>query len=173
MTEFSAPLKRFAGQGEKTGWTYIEISAKLAQRLKPGNKKSFRVKGRLDDYTIAGVALMPMGGGAFIMAVNAAMRKGIKKEAGATVRVRLEEDRKEIKPPAELMACLRDEPTALAYYKSLAPSHRLYFNRWIESAKTDGTKTKRMAHAVNALGQGQPFNIMLRTLKKDRQDLLG
>ena len=32
--------------GEKTGWSYIEIPAAIAQQLKPNYKKSFRVKGK-------------------------------------------------------------------------------------------------------------------------------
>jgi hypothetical protein len=45
MIKFTATLLKFDKQGEKTGWTYIEIPADLAQKLKPGNKKIFRVKG--------------------------------------------------------------------------------------------------------------------------------
>ena len=87
MLQFNTILKQFNEQGEKTGWTYIEIPAKIAQQLKPGNKKSFRVKGRLDNYEIKGVALMPMGEGDFIMAVNATMRKGIGKRKGDKLKV--------------------------------------------------------------------------------------
>src|SRR6185369_14642663 len=96
VINFTATLLQFAEQGEKTGWTYIQIPAKLAQQLKPGNKKSFRVKGKLDDYAIKTVALIPMGGGEFIMAVNATMRKGIGKRKGAKVKVQLQVDSKPI-----------------------------------------------------------------------------
>ena len=83
MIEFTATLKQFSEQGEKTGWTYIEIPIDIAQQLKPGNKKSFRVRGKLDKYPIEHIALMPMGAGVFIMAVNADMRKGMGKKKGA------------------------------------------------------------------------------------------
>lgn len=172
MVQFSTVIKRFAEQGEKTGWTYIEIPAAFAQQLKPNNKKTFRVKGTLDDFAVAGVALMPMGGGDFIMPLNATIRKGIKKGQGALMRVKLAVDEKEIQPPTALMECLRDEPAALAHFNSLAKSHRLYFTRWILSAKTEGTKTKRIAQAVNALAKRLHFGEMLRALKKDREELL-
>ena len=71
---------KFGKQGEKTGWTYIEIPADLAQKLKPGNKKEFKVKGKLDKYVITRVSLLPMGSGIFIMALNAEMRKAIGKD---------------------------------------------------------------------------------------------
>ena len=99
MIQFTAIIKKFDQQGEKTGWTYIEIPAALAQQLKPGNKKSFRVKGKLDSYSIEQVALVPMGGGDFIMALNTTMRKGIGKGKGATLQVQLEVDTQEMLPP--------------------------------------------------------------------------
>ena len=70
---FSTTILQFASQGEKTGWSYIKINKKIAQELKPDTKTSFRVKGKLDTFVIKGVALIPMGGGDFILAFNAAI----------------------------------------------------------------------------------------------------
>ena len=58
--QFTATIKRFRENAEKTGWTYIEIPASLAEKLVPGNKKGFRVKGYLDDYAFDGISLLPM-----------------------------------------------------------------------------------------------------------------
>ena len=44
MIQFTVTIHRFEKQGEKTGWTYIEIPSDIAQKLKPGNKKSFQGK---------------------------------------------------------------------------------------------------------------------------------
>jgi len=38
---FMATLKRFDSMGEKTGWTYIEVPAGLAQQLHPSDKNLF------------------------------------------------------------------------------------------------------------------------------------
>jgi hypothetical protein len=92
MVGFNTIILQFAGQGEKTGWTYIEIPADIAQQMKPGNKKSFRVRGMLDNLAVSGIAIMPMGEGNFIMALRAEVRKGIHKNAGAMLQVKLEED---------------------------------------------------------------------------------
>lgn len=54
--------------------------------------KSFRVKGSLDNYTIQYVALLPMGDGSFIMAINTEMRKAVGKKKGASIEVTLELD---------------------------------------------------------------------------------
>lgn len=168
MIQFSTTILRFHDQGEKTGWTYIEIPAKIAEQLKPGNKKSFRVKGKLDNYAIKGVALMPMGEGDFIMALNADMRKGTGKRKGDKLRVQLEADDKLPELSADMLECLSDEPAAHKYFNSLPYSHRLYFSRWIESAKTAPTKAKRIAQAVNALARNMGFGEMLREGKKSR-----
>ena len=66
MIKFISTIQKFEKQGEKTGWTYIEIPEAIATQLLPNNKKSFRVKGKLDDYEINGIALLPMGSGNFI-----------------------------------------------------------------------------------------------------------
>lgn len=166
MIRFTATLKRFAAQGEKTGWTVIEITPDLAEELKPGNKKSFRVKGLIDKHKIAGVALIPMGGGSFVLAVNAGMRKAIAKKAGAMVNVQLEEDKKGYVINQELMDCLADEPAALEYFNSLPNGHRNYFSKWIETAKTEPTKAKKIAQAVSALALGWGFPEMVRANKK-------
>jgi len=163
MLDFIATLKQFADQGEKTGWTYIEIPADLTQQLKPGTKKSFRVKGKLDNYKIAGVALLPMGNGSFIMAVNATMRKGIGKKKGAMVKVKLEEDKKEFRFNKDFMECMADEPAATEFFQTLAGSHQRYFSKWIDEAKTVQTKTKRIAWAVTALSKKQGYSEMLRS----------
>ena len=170
MVKFSAIILKFGEQGEKTGWSYIEVKQAVAAQLKPGNKKSFRVKGKLDEYPVKGVALMPMGGGDFIMAINSTMRKAIGKQKGATLKVELSVDNAEIKPPPAFIECLKDEPEALEFFNSLPYGHRNYFGNWIRSAKTVQTKTKRIAQAVDALSKKYLFNIMLRKLKEDKQE---
>lgn len=168
MVSFEATLLRFEKQGEKTGWTYIEIPADVTEQLMPGNKKSFRVKGKLDNFSISKTALLPMGGGSFIMAVNASMRKGIGKRNGAMIKVQLALDKEGIQLPDYLKECLEDEPKALDYFNSLAKGHRNYFIKWVESAKTDETRTKRITMMVNALAHSMGFPEMLRESKGKR-----
>jgi uncharacterized protein DUF1905/bacteriocin resistance YdeI/OmpD-like protein len=169
MIKFTTTILQFAEQGEKTGWSYIKIPAKLAQQLKPGNKKSFRVKGKLDDCAIKGIALIPMGEGDFIMALKASLRKAMKKNKGAKLQVELIPDNEKPKPPAEFMECLADSPAALEFFKTLAPSHQNYFGTWIKSAKTEVTQTKRIAIAITALEKKFHFGQMMQSLKADKE----
>jgi hypothetical protein len=163
---FTTTIHKFDKQGEKTGWTYIEIPADIAQKLKPGNKKSFRVKGKLDSYKISGVALLPMGGGSFVMALNADMRRKIGKKHGAMLKVELQEDTKEFQFNKDFMDCLADEPAAMDFFKTLAGSHQRYFSKWIDSAKTMETRAKRIAWAVTALSKKQGYPEMIRSHQK-------
>ncbi len=149
MIEFNTIILQFAEQGEKTGWTYIEIPADIAQQMKPGNRKSFRVKGMLDGFAVAGMALMPVGEGNFVMALKAEVRKGIRKSAGALLQVKLEEDKDfKIEMPDDLQECFDFEPEAFDFFNTLAKSHREYFIKWIDSAKTTETRNKRILNTV-------------------------
>jgi hypothetical protein len=167
MVEFQAQLQQFAEQGEKTGWTYIQVPWEIAEQLKPGNKKSFRVKGKLDNFAIKGVALLPMGGGDFIMAVNAAMRKGIAKRKGSSVMVRLEVDHVVMAVPDDLMECFNDEPGTYDFFKTLAKSHQAYFIKYINEAKTEQTRTKRIALTVSAMAKKYDYGNMIRESRKE------
>jgi hypothetical protein len=168
MVDFTTIILQFADQGEKTGWTYIEVPADIAQQMNPGNKKSFRVRGMLDGFAVAGMALMPMGGGNFIMALKAEVRKGIRKSVGAMLQAQLEVDTDyKVEMPAELQECFDFEPDALAFYNSLAKSHREYFIKWINDAKTSETRAKRIVNTVNAMLRKWSYNIMIREMRKE------
>jgi hypothetical protein len=173
MQQFTTTILKFDQQGEKTGWTYIRIPAAVAQKLIPGNKKSFRVKGKLDDHPIKRKALLPMGEGDFILPLDATVRKAIRKMKGDRLKVALEVDKAKIEPPADLLECLADEPKALEFFKKMPKSHQNYFGNWVDSAKTEVTRAKRIAQAVNAMAKARNFGEMVRSLKQDREDLLG
>jgi len=136
MITFTATILKFNNQGEKTGWTYINISPEFAQQLLPENKKSFRVKGKLDECEIKGIALLPMGEGNFIMPLNTAIRKLIGKTKGALLKVQLSFDKEPYQLNETLLSCLEEEPAAREYLKSLLISHQNYFSKWIDAAET-------------------------------------
>lgn len=179
MPTFTTILQKFGEKGDKTRWTYIEIPVAVSDKLKPGHKTSFRVKGTLDNYPIKLVALLPLGRavpritddheGGFMMPINAIMRRGIgKEEEGAPVCVELEADDSPIPLSADLLACLDDDPTAMAFFKTLPKGHQNYFSNWIEEAKTTETKTKRLTQTVVGLAMGLGFGEMIRYFKNQQ-----
>ncbi len=169
MVKFTATIHKFEQQGEKTGWTYIEITEDIAQQLKPNNKKSFRVKGKLDGFAIKGIALLPMGNGQFIMPINTTMRKGVKKKEGAILQVQLTVDEEDLRPSADFQVCLDDEPKALETFNTLKKAHRNYFIKWVEAVKGEQAQAKRIAQSIRALEQGFDFGGLNQMLKAERK----
>jgi hypothetical protein len=166
VIKFTASIVRFGAQGEKTGWTYLVIPADVAEKLCPGNRNGFRTKGKLDAYTFSGKSLIPLGKGEFIFTIDAKIRKAIGKRAGAMVNVQIEYDKSEYVLNAEFMECLSEEPEALDFFNTLPGSHQRYFSKWVESAKTEDTRAKRIARSINAFLKKQGFAEMLRWNKE-------
>jgi uncharacterized protein YdeI (YjbR/CyaY-like superfamily) len=127
------------------------------------------VKGKLDDWAFKQLALIPMGEGDFILAINAEIRKKIKKQKGSKLSVQMQLDVSEIAISPDLLGCLEDDEAAKAYFNKIPGSHQKYYSRWIESAKTLETKAKRIARAMKALGRQMGYSDMIREEKADRE----
>jgi hypothetical protein len=168
MITFKVKIQKFEKKGEKTGWTFIEISQRQAEKMNPGCKVSFRVKGKLDNYSIERVAILPMGDGNFILPFNAEMRKGSGKKSGDTITATLALDDRGVLISSDFIKCLKDDPIAYTFFKSLPQGHQNYFSKWIDSAKTSATKTKRITMAVMALALKQGYPEMIRANKVPR-----
>lgn len=168
MIKFTALLEKFGKKGEKTGWTYFVIRSEQTKKINPGIKTSFRVKGKLDDFAIKGVAIIPMGDGDFIMPVNAAMRKGIKKQKGEKISVQLELDKAGYQLDKDLVLCLKEDKEAKSFFDKLPGSHQNYYSKWIESAKTEATKAKRIAMAINGFKMKMGYAEMLRFYRSNK-----
>lgn len=158
-------LKKFGSMGEKTGWTYIEVPLKVSEGLSPGTKVSFRVKGKLDEVEIKQQALLPMGGGNYILPVKAELRKQLKRKSGDEVSLQLYLDISEIKILKSFLDCLKDEPEAQRHFNSLPASHQHYYSKWIEEAKTETTRIKRIALAINTLAKKMNYAQMIQSRK--------
>lgn len=171
MVKFQAVIQKFHEMGEKTGWSYIEISSALINKINPGVKRSFRVKGMLDKHPLKAMALLPMGEGNFILPLRSEIRKAIGKEKGEKVSVTLEVDNDQIPLNEELLLCLSDDSGAFSFFNSLTPSHQRYFSNWVSSAKTLETKSKRIALCLNALANKLDYGQMIRANKKSSADL--
>jgi hypothetical protein len=168
MVEFTATILQFEQKGEKTGWSYIQVPPDIAQTLMPGNKKSIKVKGTLDQYKFEGMNLLPMGGGIFIMALNATIRKRIHKGKGAMLHVQMHLDSTIFKVPGWMLDCLEDEPQAKSRFLAMPKSHQNYYIRWIDIAQTEQTRTKRIGQVVTSLIRGLSFAEMMRMNRDDK-----
>lgn len=168
MESFETTILKFGAMGEKTGWSYIELPQDVSERLLPGNKKAFRIKGLLDNFAFEQASAIPMGNGLFILAINAGMRKGIHKNAGATLRVSIELDQRDFEVPEDFVLWLDEDEEAKSFFNSLPKSHQRYWVNWLAAAKTNATRESRMSRAIVALSQGFGFAEMLRAEKAAR-----
>ena len=166
MIHLKAEIERFETNGEKTGWSYVFIPNAIANQIKPGERRSIRVKGTIDQVEINGIGLMPMGEGDFIMALNKELRKKLRKEAGDKVELYLSFDADfKIEMPDDLEICLADEEVLLKQFLSMPKSHQNYFINWLNTAKTEVTRTKRLVIIVNAMAKKYDFGQMVRAAR--------
>lgn len=162
MVKFKVCLEKSPGKG---GWTYFEVPKSVIQKLSPGAKQAFRVKGTLDAHPIERASIMPIGNGRFLMPFNAGMRKGTGKQQGDSVLVSVTLDLKQPPLSRELLACLKDDAIANAQFKSLSRGMQQYYSKWIDDAKTSHTKTKRLVVLLQALEQKLNYMEMMELYK--------
>ena len=132
----------------------------LAEQLKPGMRQSFRVIGSLDEVPVEHLALIPMGEGDFIIPLKTDLRRKLRKQKGATLQITIEADDRPLPMSEDFLTCLEDEPNALEQFKKLPGSHQRYYSKWIEEAKTEATKAKRIAQAIKGLSARLDFGAM-------------
>lgn len=61
--------------------------------------------------------------------------------------------------PRYIQAALRKRPAAWRHFEELAPSHRRRYVGWIESAKREETRTRRLEEVIRVLAAGQPLGL--------------
>ena len=95
--------------------------------------------------------------GEFLLGLSKEVRAQVGADAGDEVQVRLSLDTAErtVEIPPALAAALAGDAEAAAAYDQLAFTHRKEFARWIEEAKRDETRERRVAKAVEMLRAGE------------------
>jgi Bacteriocin-protection, YdeI or OmpD-Associated/Domain of unknown function (DUF1905) len=95
--------------------------------------------------------------GEFLLGLNREVREGAGAQAGDEVEVILELDAapREVEVPAALAAALAADPQAGAAFESMAFTHRKEYARWIEEAKREETRQRRVQQAIEMIKAGQ------------------
>ncbi|MBX2914151.1 MAG: DUF1905 domain-containing protein [Cyclobacteriaceae bacterium] len=161
MIRFTAKLQK---QNKPGGWTYLIVPAAQAKKLK-AVKKSFRVKGTLDAFAFEKTSLLAMGTGDFFLPVNATMRKALGKRAGDKIVVAMLVDESKPKLSRDLLQCLKEDPQASKFFKTLSPYMQNFYSKWIEGTKSSHTKTRRLVAVVNSLAQKLNYQEMMEVYK--------
>lgn len=170
MVTFSAEIERFESNGDKTGWSYVFVPQEIANQIKPDHRREFRVRGFLDQVKVNGMCMMPVKGDGFILPLKKELRRTLKKEEGHHLNIQLEFDADfKIEMPADLEICLAQEDGLLERFVAMTKSHQNYFINWLNTAKTEPTRTKRLVMIVNAIAHQWDFGMMIREGKARRE----
>ena len=79
-------------------------------------------------------------------------------EDGVKAPPRKKAAKKELSVPGYLTAALKKNKKALAAFEEFSPSHRREYVAWLEEAKTDETRTKRLTTAIEWIAKGKSRN---------------
>jgi uncharacterized protein YdeI (YjbR/CyaY-like superfamily) len=63
------------------------------------------------------------------------------------------------KTPRYIVAALRGHPEAQRFFRELAPSYRRLYVRWIDSAKREETRQRRLSEAISLLARRQKLGL--------------
>jgi hypothetical protein len=120
-----------------------------------GTRARVPVKATIDGEPYCG-SLAPMGGG-HMMGVLKAIREKIGKQVGDTVHIVLEQDTEErtVEVPADLQKALNKNKTAKTFFEKLAYTHRKEYVKWIEEAKKEETRARRIEKTIEMLEEGK------------------
>ncbi len=141
------PKQKFKTKMKKVGaWTiaYTPIDGKKVF----GKAGHIRIKGTIDGYPFDDVSLMPTAAGKHCLAIRADIRKEIRKKAGDTIEIILEEDFTELKIPVELSEAFEASEEAKKMFDAIAPSHRRMYIRHVNDSKIKETREKRAVKMV-------------------------
>jgi hypothetical protein len=95
--------------------------------------------------------------GEFLVGLNRAVREEARVEAGDTVEVKLELGTipREVELPEALATALANDSEARAAFDRLTYTHRREYARWIDEAKRDETRQRRVAETLHMVRQGK------------------
>lgn len=117
--------------------------------------KRFPVVATLNGYTWrTSVARM---GGEFLVGLNKEVRQGAGVQAGdrVTLELALDTEPRTVQTPPALAAALDQDPEAKAQFEALAFTHRKEFARWIDEAKREETRDRRVSQTLEMIRAGQ------------------
>lgn len=79
-------------------------------------------------------------------------------EAGEKKQGKPRTAKQDLPMPEEFTEALKNSPSALAAFESFSPSHRREYVEWLTDAKTEETRGKRLATAMEWIAEGKPRN---------------
>lgn len=141
------PVQKFKVKMQKMGaWTIVITPVDVRKVF--GKKGHVRVKGTIDGFPFDDTSLMSMGTGEHCMAIRNEIRKEIRKEAGDTIEIILEEDFAELKIPSELKEAFEASTEAEKMFNAYSPSHKRNYTKYVSGSKNKETRERRAVASV-------------------------
>jgi hypothetical protein len=118
-------------------------------------KKRVKVKATIAGEPYRG-SLVRIGGDYHILGVRQEIREKTGKTFGDEIELEIEEDteRREVSIPQDLKQALEDDPEAGDIFSQLSYTHQKEYVQWIEEAKRDLTRQRRVDQTIEMLKQG-------------------
>jgi len=131
---------------------FVEVPAGVVEALGAGRRPAVvvEINGHRHRSTPA------VYGGRSYLPLRKDVRQAAGIEAGQTVTVGLELDEqpRDVAVPDDLAAALREDPTVEAAFTALSFTHRREYVEWVESARRDDTRRRRVERTVRILRPG-------------------
>ena len=136
------------------GGAYFNLPFSVEEAF--GTRAVCPVRGTINGFAFRS-SVFPKGDGTHYMAVNKAVRAGAGATIGDTVRVRMERDTepREVALPADFKKALGKNKEAKLAFDKLSYTHRKEFVGWIEEARREETRARRIEKSLSMLIEGK------------------
>ena len=119
-----------------------------------GKKPRYHVAGSINTHPVRGC--LGVLGQDYFLRLGAAWIRDSRIQPGQQVRVRLSpEGPQEDNLAADIVKALSKDKAALAFFEGLPTFYRKNFIRWVESAKREETRAKRITEMMDLLSEGK------------------
>ena len=152
---FGATLLQPAATAKAVAWTFLNLPKEASAKLPSRGMVS--VEGTFNGLTFQ-ATLEPDGKGGHWLKVERKLREAAGAEAGDVVSLEIVPVAEEPEPkvPAELRKALAAaHPKARAVWSDITPVARRDWIQWIESAKREETRLKRIKNGCDMLAKGK------------------
>lgn len=146
--QFEGQLYEIGGNSSPA-WTVVDVPFSVKEAF--GKTGHARIRGWIDGLEIE-KTLMPAGRGRHVLVVTKALQKQLNKRPGDRISVILELNEPKIEAEAmgiDFEDALENAPSAKAVWAKYSPSHRREILKYINEAKTEATRARRIEKALN------------------------
>ncbi len=136
-----------------TGGMYIIVPFDVEKEY---GKKRVKILAKIETEYYRG-SLVRMGSPDHILLIKKDIRNIIGKTEGDMVNIELEEDTKPrvVKVPKDFQILLNSNPCVNIFFLNLAYTHKREYVKWIEEAKKEETRIRRMNKAIKMMNEGK------------------